>query len=55
MQGDDIDLVDLLPGIKAWPDDGGVFLNLGLTHTKHPETGARNLGCTGCSCRTSGQ
>jgi 4-hydroxy-3-polyprenylbenzoate decarboxylase len=42
--GDDIDLVDLLPGIKAWPDDGGVFLNLGLTHTKHPETGARNLG-----------
>ena len=32
------------PGIKAWPDDGGVFLNLGLTHTKHPETGARNLG-----------
>jgi 4-hydroxy-3-polyprenylbenzoate decarboxylase len=42
--GDDIDLVELLPGIKAWPDDGGVFLNLGLTHTKHPETGARNLG-----------
>ena len=42
--GDDIDLVDLLPGIKAWPEDGGVFLNLGLTHTKHPETGARNLG-----------
>jgi 4-hydroxy-3-polyprenylbenzoate decarboxylase len=42
--GDDIDLVDLLPGVKAWPDDGGVFLNLGLTHTKHPETGARNLG-----------
>ena len=34
----------MLPGIKAWPDDGGVFLNLGLTHTKHPETGARNLG-----------
>ncbi|MDT4926560.1 MAG: 4-hydroxy-3-polyprenylbenzoate decarboxylase [Pseudonocardiales bacterium] len=44
VRGDDIDLVDLLPGIKAWPDDGGVFLNLGLTHTKHPETGARNLG-----------
>ena len=44
LHGDDIDLVDLLPGIKAWPGDGGVFLNLGLTHTKHPETGARNLG-----------
>ena len=44
VRGDDIDLVELLPGIKAWPEDGGVFLNLGLTHTKHPETGARNLG-----------
>ncbi len=44
VRGDDIDLVDLLPGLKSWPDDGGVFLNLGLTHTKHPETGARNLG-----------
>ena len=44
VHGDTIDLVDLLPGIKAWPDDGGVFLNLGLTHTKHPDTGARNLG-----------
>ncbi len=43
VRGDDIDL-SILPGIKSWPDDGGVFLNLGLTHTKHPETGARNLG-----------
>ncbi|HJQ41692.1 MAG TPA: menaquinone biosynthesis decarboxylase [Jatrophihabitantaceae bacterium] len=43
LHGDDIDL-SILPGIKSWPDDGGVFLNLGLTHTKHPETGARNLG-----------
>jgi 4-hydroxy-3-polyprenylbenzoate decarboxylase len=43
LRGDKVDL-DLLPGIKAWPDDGGVFLNLGLTHTRHPETGARNLG-----------
>lgn len=43
LRGDEVDL-DLLPGVKAWPDDGGVFLNLGLTHTKHPETGARNLG-----------
>jgi 4-hydroxy-3-polyprenylbenzoate decarboxylase len=36
--------LDILPGLLAWPGDGGVFLNLGLTHTKHPETGARNLG-----------
>jgi 4-hydroxy-3-polyprenylbenzoate decarboxylase len=43
LRGADVDL-DLLPGIRAWPDDGGVFLNLGLTHTKHPVTGARNLG-----------
>jgi 4-hydroxy-3-polyprenylbenzoate decarboxylase len=43
VKGDDVDL-SILPGIKSWPDDGGVFLNLGLTHTKHPETGARNLG-----------
>ncbi len=43
LHGSDVDL-DALPGIKAWPEDGGVFLNLGLTHTKHPETGARNLG-----------
>jgi 4-hydroxy-3-polyprenylbenzoate decarboxylase len=43
LKGDQVNL-DLLPGIKSWPGDGGVFLNLGLTHTKHPETGARNLG-----------
>jgi 4-hydroxy-3-polyprenylbenzoate decarboxylase len=43
LKGPDVDL-DALPGLTAWPDDGGVFLNLGLTHTKHPETGARNLG-----------
>lgn len=42
-RGSDVDLT-MLPGILSWPDDGGVFLNLGLTHTKHPETGARNLG-----------
>jgi 4-hydroxy-3-polyprenylbenzoate decarboxylase len=42
-KGDEVDL-NLLPGITSWPGDGGVFLNLGLTHTKHPETGARNLG-----------
>ncbi len=43
LEGDRVDL-GLLPGIQAWPGDGGVFLNLGLTHTRHPVTGARNLG-----------
>ncbi len=43
LRGSEVDLT-LLPGIQAWPGDGGVFLNLGLTHTRHPETGARNLG-----------
>jgi 4-hydroxy-3-polyprenylbenzoate decarboxylase len=43
LRGDEVDL-DVMPGLFAWPEDGGVFLNLGLTHTKHPETGARNLG-----------
>ncbi len=43
LRGADVDL-DRLPGVHAWPEDGGTFLNLGLTHTKHPETGARNLG-----------
>jgi 4-hydroxy-3-polyprenylbenzoate decarboxylase len=42
-RGDEVDL-DRLPGLKTWPDDGGIFHNFGLTHTKHPETGKRNLG-----------
>jgi 4-hydroxy-3-polyprenylbenzoate decarboxylase len=40
---DQVDLT-LLPALHTWPQDGGAFFNLGLTHTKHPETGARNLG-----------
>jgi 4-hydroxy-3-polyprenylbenzoate decarboxylase len=43
LKGPDVDL-NLLPGLVTWPDDGGVFHNYGLTHTKHPETGKRNLG-----------
>jgi len=39
----DVDL-GLLPGLRTWPDDGGIFHNFGLTHTRHPETGKRNLG-----------
>ncbi|KIR64652.1 MULTISPECIES: menaquinone biosynthesis decarboxylase [Micromonospora] len=41
--GDDVDL-GRLPGLQVWPGDGGIFHNYGLTHTKHPETGKRNLG-----------
>jgi 4-hydroxy-3-polyprenylbenzoate decarboxylase len=41
--GDDVDL-EALPALFTWPQDGGSFFNLGLTHTRHPETGARNLG-----------
>jgi 4-hydroxy-3-polyprenylbenzoate decarboxylase len=43
LTGAEVDLFRL-PGIQSWPGDGGAFLNLGLTHTRHPETGARNLG-----------
>jgi 4-hydroxy-3-polyprenylbenzoate decarboxylase len=42
-RGDQVDL-NRLPGLKTWPGDGGIFHNFGLTHTKHPETGKRNLG-----------
>ena len=30
--------------LRTWPGDGGIFHNFGLTHTRHPETGKRNLG-----------
>lgn len=42
-RGDEVDL-NRLPGLVTWPGDGGIFHNLGLTHTRHPETGKRNLG-----------
>ncbi|TWJ12166.1 4-hydroxy-3-polyprenylbenzoate decarboxylase [Stackebrandtia albiflava] len=42
-KGDKVDL-NRLPGLQTWPGDGGIFHNFGLTHTKHPETGKRNLG-----------
>jgi len=42
-RGADVDL-NRLPALWTWPDDGGIFHNYGLTHTAHPESGARNLG-----------
>ncbi|MDI2127032.1 menaquinone biosynthesis decarboxylase [Yinghuangia seranimata] len=43
LKGDDVDL-GTIPALHTWPDDGGAFYNLGLTHTKDPDTGVRNLG-----------
>ena len=33
-----------LPLIQCWPEDGGKYITFGQVVTKHPETGARNLG-----------
>ena len=33
-----------IPILKSWPKDAGRFITFGLTATKHPETGVRNLG-----------
>ena len=35
---------DKIPIIKSWPKDAGNFITFGLTATKHPDTGVRNLG-----------
>lgn len=32
------------PILKSFPDDAGKFITFGLTITKHPETGIRNIG-----------
>ena len=38
--------VDLtrLPVLTCWPEDGGPFITFGLTFTRDPETGTRNVG-----------
>jgi 4-hydroxy-3-polyprenylbenzoate decarboxylase len=33
-----------LPVITCWPFDGGPFITLPVVHTRHPETGVRNVG-----------
>jgi 4-hydroxy-3-polyprenylbenzoate decarboxylase len=33
-----------LPIIQCWPEDGGKYITFGQIVTRHPETGARNLG-----------
>jgi len=33
-----------LPALTCWPHDGGPFITLPVVHTRHPETGIRNVG-----------
>ncbi len=37
-------LLDMLPVLTCWPQDGGPFITLPLVVTKDPETGVQNLG-----------
>ena len=37
-------MIDDLPILKCWPEDGGRFITLPLVFTKDPETGVRNIG-----------
>lgn len=34
-----------LPVLKCWPEDAGRFITFPMVITRHPETGARNVGC----------
>ncbi|MCL6537842.1 MAG: menaquinone biosynthesis decarboxylase [Acidothermus sp.] len=42
-RGDQVDLLRL-PALHTWPKDGGPYFTLGLTHTRHPVSGQRNVG-----------
>ncbi len=37
-------ILDKLPILKCWPNDGGAFITLPLVFTKNPVTGIRNCG-----------
>jgi 4-hydroxy-3-polyprenylbenzoate decarboxylase len=37
-------LLDLLPILTCWPDDGGPFITLPMVITRDPETGVQNMG-----------
>jgi 4-hydroxy-3-polyprenylbenzoate decarboxylase len=43
LTGDQIDL-EALPILQCWPLDGGRYITLPLVFTRHPLTGARNVG-----------
>ena len=40
----DSKLLDLLPILTCWPDDGGPFITLPIVITKDPENGIQNVG-----------
>jgi len=40
----DGEMLDKLPILKCWPEDGGPFVTLPLVITKNPLTGNRNMG-----------
>jgi len=42
-EGDAVDL-STIPILTCWPNDGGPFITLPLVFTKHPSTGAQNVG-----------
>lgn len=37
-------MLDKIPIIKCWPEDGGPFITMGAVITKDPENGNRNVG-----------
>jgi 4-hydroxy-3-polyprenylbenzoate decarboxylase len=37
-------MLDKIPIIKCWPEDGGEFVTLGTVITRDPKTGIRNVG-----------
>ncbi len=47
VRGDDLErrgLLDMMPVLTTWPEDGGPYITLPLVITRHPETGRRNIG-----------
>jgi 4-hydroxy-3-polyprenylbenzoate decarboxylase len=46
-QGDELDqrgILDLMPVLTTWPQDGGPYITLPLVITRNPENGKRNIG-----------
>ncbi len=43
LTGDQVKLSEL-PVLTTWPEDGGPFITLGMSHTRNKETGHRNVG-----------
>ena len=37
-------MLDKLPILQCWPEDGGKFITFPLVFSRHPETGKRNVG-----------